>query len=129
VGVLEFQRRTRLEEKWNILGKALCGSNWPPPKNLWAEVQTLIYIRNELVHFKAEDYEQVVPPPRTPHDVMRRIPAEVQTRQVPHGWPMRLLTPSFAEWCVSVTEKIIDYFKQSYSTNRGILPIARSVQS
>jgi tetratricopeptide (TPR) repeat protein len=118
-GALEFQRNTRLEDKWNVLGQALCRGNWPPPNNLWTDVQSLIYIRNELVHFKAADYEQVVPPPRAPHEVMRRVPAEVQTRQIPHGWPMRLLTPSFAEWCVSVTEKIIDYFKQSYSANRG----------
>jgi tetratricopeptide (TPR) repeat protein len=105
--VLDFQRNTRLENKWDILGKALCGKNWPPPQSLWTDVHNLIYIRNELVHFKVADYEPVVPPPQKPHAVMKRIPSSIQTRKIPHGWPARLLTPSFADWCVTTTEIIM----------------------
>jgi hypothetical protein len=116
--IMEFQRSIRLEDKWNILGKALCGGNWPPPKDLWEEFKNLIYIRNELVHFKVADFEQVVPPPKKPSEIMRIIPQSIETRKIPHSWPMRVLTPAFAKWCVSVTENTIDYFKQSYYQNR-----------
>ena len=115
---LDFQRTTRLEDKWDILGKILCGKNWPPPKDLWNNFQNLIYIRNELVHFKVADYEQVVPLPKKPHEITKRIPATVEIRKIPHSWPSRVLTASLADWCVDVSEKMIDYFKQGYLQNR-----------
>ena len=116
--VLDFQRNTRLVDKWDILGKTLCGANWPPPKDLWNSFQDLIYVRNELVHFKAAEYEQVVPPPKKPPEIMKHIPASVEIRKIPHSWPIRALTASFADSCVDVTEKMIAYFKQKYAQNR-----------
>lgn len=116
--VMDFQRNTRLEDKWDIVGKALCGDNWPPQSNLWTDFKNLIYIRNELVHFKVADYEQVVPLPQKPHEIMKRIPPTVETRKIPHGWPARLLTPSFATWSVGVAESMIDHFKQGYANWR-----------
>ncbi|MFX1555294.1 MAG: tetratricopeptide repeat protein, partial [Promethearchaeota archaeon] len=110
---VSFQRHTELTLKWEFLGKALCGHEWPPPLSLWTDFKNLIYIRNELVHFKAVDYEQVVPPLKKPHDIMRRVPEYVETRRIPHGWQARLLTPSFANWCVKVAESTIQHFKRS----------------
>lgn len=118
--VMDFQRHTDLTLKWDILGKALCGDYWPPPASLWTDFGNLIYIRNELVHFKVADYEQVVPPAKRPHDIMRRVPESVETRKIPHGWPARVLTPSFAKWCVNVSESMVKYFRQSYSQARLI---------
>ncbi|MGB5745951.1 MAG: hypothetical protein WBM69_03150, partial [Desulfobacterales bacterium] len=71
--VMKFQRHTELTLKWDILGKALCGDFWIPPASLWSDFRNLVYIRNELVHFKAADYEQVVPIPKTPHEIIRRV--------------------------------------------------------
>jgi tetratricopeptide (TPR) repeat protein len=118
--VMDFQRNTKLEDKWDIVGRALCGDNWPPQSDLWNDFKNLIYIRNELVHFKVADYEQVVPLPKKPHEIMKRIPSTVETRKIPHGWPSRLLTPSFAAWSVSVAENMIDHFKQGYANWRVI---------
>ena len=116
--VTEFQRHTELTLKWDIIGKALGGNLWPPPNTLWSDFRNLIYIRNELVHFKIADYEKVVPPPKKVHEIFNKIPASVETRSIPHAWPVRILTPSFAEWCVDTAESMIDYLRQSYSQNR-----------
>ena len=87
-------------------------------KLLLKNFKNLIYIRNELVHFKVADYEQVVPLPKKPHEITKRIPATVEIRKIPHSWPSRVLTASLADWCVDVSEKMIDYFKQGYLQNR-----------
>lgn len=116
--VMSFQRYTELTQKWDILGKELCGNNWPPPISLWNEFKDLIHIRNELVHFKMNEYEQVVPPSKEVHDTMKRVPKSIKTRDVPHAWPIRLLTPSFAKWCVNIASTMIEYFRNSYSHNR-----------
>jgi hypothetical protein len=75
-------------------------------------------IRNELVHFKAEEYEQVVPRPKQLHEILQRVPSSVKLRDTPHSWSMRLLTPSFAEWTVFVAEGTIDNFKEAYRKAR-----------
>jgi uncharacterized protein YecA (UPF0149 family) len=116
--VLEFQRYTELTVKWKILGKALCGDYWPPPQHLMTDFQNMIYIRNELTHFKASDYEQVVPPAKITNVIMRRVPESVEIRDVQRAWPFRILTPSFAIWCVNVAQSMIDYFKESYRKAR-----------
>lgn len=116
--VMKFQRHTELTLKWDILGRALCGGNWPPQASLWTDFKNLIYIRNELVHFKAAEYEQVVPPLRKPHDIIQRLPKTVETRDIPHGWSVRVLTPSFADWCVNVAKSMIQYFRESYWRER-----------
>lgn len=116
--VQQFQRHTELTQKWDILGSALCKESWPPLTSLWTDFKNLIYIRNELVHFKAGEYEQVVPPLRKPHDIIQRLPKTVKTRDIPHSWPARVLTPSFADWCVNVAKSMIQYFRESYWRER-----------
>ena len=58
-----FQRNTELTLKWNIIGEILCESEWKPCAKLWNNFINLIFIRNELVHFKVSEFEQVVPRP------------------------------------------------------------------
>jgi uncharacterized protein YecA (UPF0149 family) len=116
--VMEFQRRTELTQKWAILGTALCGDGWPPPDTLWNNFKNLIYVRNELVHFKSGEYEQVDLMPKEPHDVMKHVPSNVETRKIPSSWPGRLLTAAYASHCVVVAESMIQYFKTSYREAR-----------
>jgi len=113
-----FQRTTNLIEKWDILSTALCGTSLRTESALWKQFEDMISIRNELVHFKVTDYEQVIPPPRTSHVLIRLLPPSVEIRDVPHAWPTRILTPSFANWCVSVCESMITRFKEKYNAAR-----------
>lgn len=114
---LKFQRYTELTQKWSILGDALCERDWVS-RSAWEDFRNLISIRNELVHFKAEEYEQITPPSKAAHEILRRVPATVTLRDTPRSWPFRLLTPSFAQWCVSTTELMIQEFKKSYNRRR-----------
>ena len=68
---LSFQRNTELTKKWDILGNALCGKCWPPASSAWDEFRNVIYIRNELVHFKVSEFMLVVPEPKTPPDISK----------------------------------------------------------
>jgi tetratricopeptide (TPR) repeat protein len=115
---LEFQRRTSLIEKWSVLGTALCGTYWPPEKTLWEDVRRLVDIRNELIHFKAAEYEQVIPPPREPHRMIQRMPPGVSPRPIAASWANRLLTPALADWAVSVADSLIRYFRTAYGKMR-----------
>jgi hypothetical protein len=112
--VLEFQRRTGLLEKWEILGRALCDDGWPPPKQLWEDFCRLLDIRNELVHFKSAEYEQLIPASKKPHRVIRRLPAGVTPRAIQEPWPMRILTPDLAKWAVDTAQGMIDYFRGTF---------------
>jgi tetratricopeptide (TPR) repeat protein len=112
-----FQRTTELTLKWEILGKALCNDMWPPPAELWSDVKYLINVRNELVHFKVGGYEQVVPI-QDKHPILSKAPKSIQMRKIPHAWPSRLLTPSFAKWAVKTSENLICYLKDKYMESR-----------
>ena len=111
-GALEFQRNTNLLVKWEILGNILCGSNWPIQS--WQNAKIMITIRNELVHFKSAEYEQLLPEPRLDVEIMRQIPKEIQLRKAARAWPYRLLTHSFAIWALSCAESNIEMFKEAY---------------
>jgi tetratricopeptide (TPR) repeat protein len=112
VGALEFQRRTDLVTKWECIGRVLCGPYWP--LECWLDTKTLISIRNELVHFKSAEYEQVIPRPRIDVALMRALPKAIQTRQVDRAWPYRLLTPSLAAWALQTARNTIEQFKLNY---------------
>lgn len=114
----EFQRHTELTKKWEIIGKSLCGSRWPPSKLDWNRFLHLVQLRNELVHFKSLKYETIIPPPKK-HHLLDLVAGAVKLRDIPRAWPYRLLTPSFANWCVSVAESLITRFKKEYYKERG----------
>jgi tetratricopeptide (TPR) repeat protein len=111
---LAYQRGTELTAKWATLGEALAGPDWIAP-TAWRAFTVLIATRNELVHFKAADFEQVSPAPKHAHEILRRLPPEIVLRDVPHSWPARLLTASFARWCIDTIEDLIEALKESYA--------------
>lgn len=112
-----FQRNTELTLKWNIIGEILCESEWKPCAKLWNNFINLIFIRNELVHFKVSEFEQVVPRPEQAAEALKRIPKDVELNDIPHSWPLRILNPSFAEWCVKTAKEMINYIKEAYQKN------------
>lgn len=114
----EFQRHTELTKKWEIIGKPLCGSRWPPSGLEWSRFLRLVQLRNELVHFKSLEYEGIIPPPKK-HHLLDLVMSEVDLREISRAWPYRLLTPSFAKWCISVAESLITRFKKEYHKERG----------
>lgn len=112
-----FQRNTELTLKWIIIGEILCESEWKPCAKLWNNFKNLIFIRNELVHFKVSEFEQVVPRPEQVAEALKRIPKDVELNDIPHSWPLRILNPSFAEWCVKTAKEMINYIKEAYQKN------------
>ena len=112
-----FQRNTELTLKWNIIGEILCESEWKPCTKLWNNFINLIFIRNELVHFKVSEFEQVVPRPEQVAEALKRIPKDVELNDIPHSWPLRILNPSFAEWSVKTAKEMINYIKEAYQKN------------
>jgi tetratricopeptide (TPR) repeat protein len=117
-GVLDFQRNTELTLKWSILGTCICEEKWTPNPDIWNNFKSLISIRNEFIHFKSSEYEQVIPSPKTIHPILKKLPKSVETRKVFHSWPMRVLTPSLAQWSVNTAEEMIGYFKEQYKEKR-----------
>lgn len=115
---LAYQRGTELTAKWAVVGEALAGAGWTSPA-VWRAFTVLVSTRNELVHFKAVDFEQVSPAPKHAHEILRRLPPEVGLRDVPHSWPARLLTASFARWCVGTVEQMIEDLKAGYAKESG----------
>lgn len=109
----DYQRHTELTQKWNDLGTAICVS-WPPPGLVWTNFITLVQLRNELVHYKSEGFERVAPRDTLPPKQLRNLPPEIELRDVPHSWPVRLLTPSLARWSVQVAKDLISHFRKNY---------------
>lgn len=109
-----FQRTNSFADKWWLVGQALCGEHWPTTTTSWSELNTLVRLRNELVHFKAVGFEKVAPAPVTLPDKLKSLPAQISLRPGPYSWPMRLLTPSFANWSVEVAANAMAEFRQCY---------------
>lgn len=114
----EFQRKTGLMDKWRIVGTALCGKRWPPSGVLASDFNLLVTVRNELVHFKSSEYEAIYPPPRQTHSLLRRLPSSVSLRNINASWPVRVLTPSLAEWAVKVADGTMKAFRMAYRESR-----------
>jgi hypothetical protein len=70
------------------------------------------------VHFKADEYEIVIPPPSKPHRIIARLPKLVEIRNIPQAWPQRVLTPSLAVWAVDVATSLIADFRSGYKAYR-----------
>lgn len=109
----DYQRHTELTQKWADLGAALCVS-WPPSAAIWTNFTKLLQIRNELVHYKAEGFNRVAPMEKILPEQLRNLPPEIILRNIPGSWPVRLLTPSFSRWSVSVARDLIAYFQTNY---------------
>ncbi len=113
-----FQRTTELTAKWEVLGKALCGSNWPPEPRLCDDFKILVRLRNEFVHFKLTAYERIIPPTQDVPDIIRALPSEIILRETSHSWPFQVLTASAAKWATEIASKLMDGFRKGYIAKR-----------
>jgi tetratricopeptide (TPR) repeat protein len=111
-----FQRGTELTEKWLVIGKFLCGASWPPP--FWSDFTNLVSVRNEFVHFKLSNYEQIIPPPKKPPQIASRLPAGFKLRGDHHSWPFEILTPELANWAVTTAQNMFRTLRHEYAARR-----------
>jgi hypothetical protein len=72
------------------------------------------------VHYKAEGFARVAPADKHPPEHLRNLPPQIALREITGSWPVRLLTPSFGQWSVSVAKDLIHHFRSSY---RFALPV------
>jgi hypothetical protein len=100
----------------------------PISNDEWDNVRWLIDLRNELVHFKSAEHEQIAPRPKVDVDIMRRVPNTIKTRSAQRAWPYRLLTPSLAGWAHQTAQSAILGFKTAYKDVRirKVLPTMTS---
>jgi tetratricopeptide (TPR) repeat protein len=117
-GALAYQKSTSLEIKWQEISGSVSSNDYLKQNSSWNEVKDLIYIRNELVHFKSSGYEQVVPAPRVTPTIYNKIPKKIALLDEPHSWPFRVLNGSLAIWATSITEQLIDDFKMDFQEVR-----------
>ncbi|WP_219910296.1 tetratricopeptide repeat protein [Vibrio splendidus] len=115
-GPIAYQRKTSMDSKLNELSSCLIGKDWLENSHYWKEIKDLIYIRNELVHFKSSGYEQVIPKPQQRHKIYDKVPNHITIADEPHSWPFKLLNLDLAEWSISTIECFISEFKSDYST-------------
>ena len=115
-----YQRTNELTEKWDVMGRALCHAKWPPSPELWADFKRLVAMRNEFVHFKLAEYEQIIPPPKRPSKASKLLPPSVQPRLVHQSWAFKVLSSEMAEWAVKVTETMLCEFRSAYSQTRKL---------
>lgn len=116
--VYDYQRYESLLKKWNTLGGVLCIGYWPPPKELQDKVELLVQLRNELVHFKTLEYEQIIPPPKKEHPLVQKISKYIDVEIRNTSWPYRVLNNDLGKWSITVIEDAINYFKDSYHKYR-----------
>jgi uncharacterized protein YchJ len=115
-----YQRANELTQKWDVMGKALCYAKWPPNPDLWADFKRLVAMRNEFVHFKLAEYEQIIPPPKRASKATGLLPPSVQPRQVHQSWAFKVLSSEMAEWAVKVTEQMLYEFRSAYAETRKL---------
>ena len=115
-GPFAFQRSTELSKKWDILGRFLCPSTWPP--SCWNEFLNIVSFRNELVHFKTNEYQQIIPPPVDQPKILSLLPKDFVLRKENHSWPFRILTAQLADWAVSIADRMFRSLRQGYAKRR-----------
>ena len=115
-----YQRTNELTQKWDAVGKALCHAKWPLSSDLWADFKRLVAMRNEFVHFKLAEYEQIIPPPKRPSKAIGLLPPTIQPRQVHQSWAFKVLSSEMAEWAVKITEQMLYEFRSAYTETRKL---------
>lgn len=96
---------SEIVRKWIRAGSELCHEHWLAPEHL-ASLQSLIRLRNKLVHFKPE-WEPLDDPSRK----VQKLGCE--QREDVLWWPHRLLTKDAAGWAVKVAEQVIKAFSDN----------------
>jgi tetratricopeptide (TPR) repeat protein len=117
-GAFNYQKTTSLEVKWQELSDATVFNGYLKKNKYWPEIKDLIYIRNELVHFKSNGYEEVVPQPRVKLPIYNKIPKSVSLLDEPHSWPFKMLNEGLANWATMLTEQFINDFKDAFQEKR-----------
>ena len=113
-----YQRNTRLIDKINTIFSIICNGNWDSDQFAdYKKLNKLIAIRNELVHFKSLAYYRVIPPQTD--DILKDLDPTIELRNTTNSWPFKLLTKSFSEWCLCVTENTINYVKDGFQKCAG----------
>lgn len=111
----EYQRKTELTQKWAQMSLELAKVDRLGNPKLWNDFVNLVWIRNELVHFKSTEYEQIIPMPKKPHSALARIPAGIESFDAPHSWPFRVLNRAFAQHAHDTATMMIAEFKRRYA--------------
>ncbi|HCJ6662282.1 TPA: SEC-C domain-containing protein [Citrobacter freundii] len=117
-GAFDYQRKGNLEIKWQQIADCLTHPGWLSKQTSWQSAKDLIYIRNELVHFKAADYEQVVPPTKKKPSIYSKIPTSMTLRDGPHSWPFKIINADLAKWAVITAETLVEDLKKAYKYRR-----------
>jgi uncharacterized protein YchJ len=110
----DYQRNKRFEDKLNIIFNLYTNNRWNKfEKFTNKELSKLISIRNELVHFKSQKYTKIIPSNKE-EPILKNLPKEIELREINNSWPLKLLNISFANWCINLSESIINFVKESY---------------
>jgi len=112
-GIEDYQRNTRLVDKIQILFSIVYDGDWKRDSfEDYQNLNKLISLRNELVHFKSTDYHRIIPPQE--ENILKGLDLTIKLRDVPNAWPFKLLTLSFAEWGIRTVEHTIVHVKEVY---------------
>ncbi len=114
----EYQRKNELTLKWNFIGNLLLGEKWNTNSSEMNEFKLLLQLRNEMVHFKINGFDQVVPKNDKEPEFVKKLSKKVKFNEIPHSWVLRILSPTLAKWCVKVIEDLINHFKDLYNKER-----------
>lgn len=76
----------------------------------------MIFIRNELVHFKVSEFEQVVPRPEQVAEALKRIPKDVELNDIPTFMAVENNNP-ICGMEVKTAKEMINYIKEAYQKN------------
>lgn len=117
-GPLLYQRGTNLETKWEALSEALIGQDWLSNMQPWVDAKNLIYLRNELVHFKSEGYEEIIPPPKLRPKIYSKVPSTAIDEEILHGWPIRIINTKTAAWAIETAKSLVNAFINDFNLRR-----------
>ena len=108
------EARVQLRTKYKIMHYLLAGTTPDPGKQPWQDFEFLLKLRNEMVHPKCGDIENVVPPkyPKKSHDLI----AGLRARNISHfhaqdvvswPWTKHLENQKAAAWAVRTACSVI----------------------
>ncbi|CAA2136901.1 hypothetical protein [Methylobacterium bullatum] len=121
-GHIEFPARTAdadpehqgsTVKRWAGIAAALFGPEWPKSMRL-EDLDSLMALRNTLVHFKGDHEERIAPVALKEPAMLRRFKGCFEMRDPPRPWIDRVLTPGLATWAVDLGDGLIAAFRNSW---------------
>ena len=114
------ERRTSVSQKWNQIAELTSGCRWNSGQDPFQSFETIISLRNELVHFKGELLGKDEAPSRKIAGLMRQLGVQSEATWIEDdcsSWVTDLLSKkSVARW---VSEKIILFDQRYYELMHG----------